>query len=138
MLAATHLGLASCWIGFAQDWLNCPDGLKTLGLPSRQRVVAPLILGHARAMSPPAARKTPEMNWIEQGADSDKGKSMAALESSHTSTRLPPGGLEAWNCWEPFCVYPKNLESPQREPPLIDIPAFNSERGGKSANRMDG
>ena len=52
MLAALDLGLGSCWIGFAQTWLNTAEGLRALGLPSSQRVVAPIILGYPKAQSP--------------------------------------------------------------------------------------
>lgn len=66
MLSATAQGLGSCWIGFAQGWLNTPDGLRLLGLPEDSRVVAPIILGRPRSAMPPVARKEPAINWIGQ------------------------------------------------------------------------
>ena len=67
MLAAVELGLGSCWIGFAQAWLNSEDGLKALKLPQGYRAVAPLILGYPKAEMPPVARKSPVVNWIGDG-----------------------------------------------------------------------
>ena len=64
MLEATALGLGSCWIGFAQSWLNSSDGLAMLELPPTQRVVAPLILGRPRVAPPPVERKKAACNWI--------------------------------------------------------------------------
>jgi nitroreductase len=72
MLAALELGLGSCWIGFAQNWLNSGDGLRALGLPATQRVVAPLILGFSKITPPSVARKEAAVNWIGDG--------MAAVE----------------------------------------------------------
>ena len=67
MLAALDLGLGSCWIGFAQAWLNSEDGLKALGLPPNYRAVAPLVIGYPKAEMPPVARKKPDINWIGDG-----------------------------------------------------------------------
>ena len=67
MLAALDLGLGSCWIGFAQAWLNSEDGLKALDLPKNYRVVAPLIIGYPKAEMPLVARKSPTVNWIGDG-----------------------------------------------------------------------
>jgi nitroreductase len=64
MLMAHSLGLGTCWIGFAQSYLNTPAGKQVLGLPESSVPVAPIILGHPR--SPPAAvpRKQPDVRWI--------------------------------------------------------------------------
>lgn len=64
MLMATDIGLGSCWIGFAQGWLNTPEGHRILNLPGNARVVAPIILGHPRTVPPSVARKAPLMSWI--------------------------------------------------------------------------
>lgn len=65
MLAAHSLGLGTCWIGFAQIYLNTPAGKRQLGLPDSWVPVAPIIVGHPK--SPPAAvpRKEPEILWID-------------------------------------------------------------------------
>lgn len=64
MLAATGTGLGSCWIGFAQDWLNTDQGRECLGLPASSCVVAPIIVGHPRSDAPPVPRKSPAIAWI--------------------------------------------------------------------------
>jgi len=64
MLLATSLGLGSCWIGFAQGWLNTPQGHQILNLSDKALVVAPIILGHPRTVPPPVARKAPLISWI--------------------------------------------------------------------------
>jgi nitroreductase len=48
MLAAHANGLGTCWIGFAQSFLNTPGGKKTLDLPSSWVTVAPIIVGHPK------------------------------------------------------------------------------------------
>jgi nitroreductase len=64
MLAAFAAGLGTCWIGFAQAFLNTSDGKKALGLPAAWTAVAPIIVGHPK--TPPALvpRKEPEIRWV--------------------------------------------------------------------------
>jgi nitroreductase len=64
MLMATSLALGSCWIGFAQGWLNTPEGHEILNLPENALVVAPIIVGHPTTIPPPVARKAPLVTWI--------------------------------------------------------------------------
>jgi nitroreductase len=64
MLMATDLGMGSCWIGFAQGWLNTTEGRQILDLPENAVVVAPVIVGHPRTVPPPVARKMPLISWI--------------------------------------------------------------------------
>lgn len=64
MLAATDRGLGSCWIGFAQGWLNTQEGKELLGLPKDAQVVAPLIIGYPKASTPSVPRKSPKITWI--------------------------------------------------------------------------
>jgi nitroreductase len=64
MLAACAEGLGSCWIGFAQAWLGTEAGKAVLGLPAAYLPVAPLIVGHPRAMPAPVARKPADIRWI--------------------------------------------------------------------------
>ena len=71
MLTATALGLGSCWIGFAQGWLNTPEGHQLLNLPEGAFVVAPIIVGHPRTNPPPVARKAPLVSWIGHRHASD-------------------------------------------------------------------
>jgi nitroreductase len=64
MLAAHALGLGSCWIGFAQDYLNTAEGKQLLGLPATGVSVAPIIVGHPKAPTPPVPRKSADIRWI--------------------------------------------------------------------------
>ncbi len=65
MLAACAAGLGTCWIGFAQGFLNTWDGKNLLGLPAAWVPVAPIIVGHPKAAAPaPAPRKEPEVRWV--------------------------------------------------------------------------
>lgn len=64
MLAAHDCGLGSCWIGFAQDWLNTREQLDILGLAANSRVVAPVVVGHPKSSIPPTTRKNPVIRWI--------------------------------------------------------------------------
>jgi nitroreductase len=64
MLATYAAGLGTCWIGFAQGFLNTPEGKKELALPEACVPVAPIIVGHPKAAPPPVPRKEPEIRWI--------------------------------------------------------------------------
>jgi nitroreductase len=64
MLAAYAAGLGTCWIGFAQSFLNTSAGKNMLGLPAAWVSVAPIIVGHPKAAPPPVPRKEPEVRWI--------------------------------------------------------------------------
>jgi len=64
MLAAWGARLGTCWIGFAQGFLNTAEGKKILGIPDAWVCVAPIIVGHPKGVAPPVARKEPEVRWI--------------------------------------------------------------------------
>jgi nitroreductase len=64
MLAACAAGLGSCWIGFAQAYLNTPEGKQALGLSPTTVPVAPIIVGHPKGTPPAVARKEPEIRWV--------------------------------------------------------------------------
>ena len=64
MLTAFAAGLGTCWIGFAQGYLNTPAGKETLGLPAACVPIAPIIVGHPKAFPPAVARKAPEIRWV--------------------------------------------------------------------------
>jgi len=64
MLAAYADGLGSCWIGFAQSYLATPEGKQVLGLPEAWVPVAPIIVGHPKAVPPPVPRNKPEVKWV--------------------------------------------------------------------------
>jgi len=64
MLFAHCLGLGTCWIGFAQSYLNTREGKKLLGLPTAAVPVAPIIIGQPRSVPFDVPRKVPEVHWI--------------------------------------------------------------------------
>lgn len=64
MLAAYAAGLGTCWIGFAQGFLNTPEGKSALRLPAACVPVAPIIVGHPKGAPAPVPRKEPEVRWV--------------------------------------------------------------------------
>jgi nitroreductase len=64
MLAAYAAGLGSCWIGFAQSFLNSPEGKQLAGLSAACVPVAPIIVGHRRAAKASVPRKEPDIRWV--------------------------------------------------------------------------
>ncbi len=64
MLAAYAAGFGTCWVGFAQSFLNTPQGKALLGLPSASISVAPIIVGYAKQQPPPVPRREPVIRWI--------------------------------------------------------------------------
>jgi nitroreductase len=64
MLVAHSLGLGTCWIGFAQGYLNTREGKELLGLPIAAVPVAPIIVGHPKSIPFDVARKVPDVRRI--------------------------------------------------------------------------
>lgn len=64
MLAAYAAGLGTCWIGFAQGFLNTADGKKLLELPAAWVPIAPIIVGHPKTVPPEIAHKDPVVRWV--------------------------------------------------------------------------
>lgn len=46
MLMAHSMGLGTCWIGFAQTFLNDPIIKERLGVPHNYTIIAPIIFGY--------------------------------------------------------------------------------------------
>lgn len=65
MLAAHGMGLGSCWIGFAQDFLETAEGRAALKLSDDLAAVAPIIVGHPRGVARPHARHAPQVSWLD-------------------------------------------------------------------------
>lgn len=66
MLAAHAKGLGTCWIGFAEGWLNLPETKQELGIPQGCVAVAPIIIGYPREAPKPPGRRAPAITWIGQ------------------------------------------------------------------------
>jgi nitroreductase len=64
MLAATALGLGTCWVGLAQGWLNTAAGRAALHLPGDVRVVAPIAVGHPVGVPAAVTRRQPVVTWL--------------------------------------------------------------------------
>lgn len=64
MLAAYAAGLGSCWIGFAQGFLNTSEGKAVLGLPLAWVPVAPIIVGYPKAAQNLIPRNEPQIRWV--------------------------------------------------------------------------
>jgi len=64
MLSAYANRLGTCWIGFAQSFLNTSNGKTLLGLPGACVPIAPIIVGHAKAVLKPVPRNKAEVRWI--------------------------------------------------------------------------
>lgn len=64
MLEAFAEGLGSCWIGFAQRWLETDAGKKAVGLPDEYQPVAPIIVGFPAEPAADVARNPPVIHWI--------------------------------------------------------------------------
>ena len=64
MLAARAAGLGTCWIGFAQGWLETAEGKAALGLPPAHVPIAPLIVGHPKGTLQSSHRNQPEVRWL--------------------------------------------------------------------------
>jgi nitroreductase len=64
MLSAFAEHLGTCWIGFAQSYLNTPKGKSVLGIPAQWVPVAPIIVGKPKMWPPSVPRKGPEIRWL--------------------------------------------------------------------------
>jgi nitroreductase len=64
MLSAYAVGLGTCWIGFAQSFLNTSDGKNLLGLPEAWVPIAPIIVGHAKGVRASVSHNKPQVHRI--------------------------------------------------------------------------
>jgi len=64
MLTAYADGLGTCWIGFAERWLQTRDGQKAIEVPEYYRPVAPIIVGHPKGAAAEVPRNMPTIHWI--------------------------------------------------------------------------
>jgi len=64
MLAAHAQNLGTCWIGFAQAWLDTPEGHAAIGLDQSLLPVAPIIVGVPKKVPAHAPRRKPRVHWL--------------------------------------------------------------------------
>ena len=65
MLAARTEGLGSCWIGFAQAWLDTQEGHAAIRLEDTFLPVAPIIVGHPKDTPATVPRRAAKVQWVE-------------------------------------------------------------------------
>lgn len=64
MLAAHAQGMGSCWIGFAEAFMNRPEVKARYSVPEAFHLVSVLSLGYAKGHLPEASREAPRVfNW---------------------------------------------------------------------------
>jgi len=66
MLAAAEMQLGTCWVGFAQTWLNAPEGRAIVGIPLSHHVVAPIAVGIPKATPPAVPRRAADIVWVKE------------------------------------------------------------------------
>lgn len=66
MLAATELGLGTCWIGFASHYLNLPEIKSAFHISGEYNAVAPIIVGHPKFKMPKVTKKTPAILYWQK------------------------------------------------------------------------
>ena len=64
MLAATSLGLGSCWVGFGAMVADAPDVRGLLELKEGDAIFGPILLGYPKAHPPRPPKKDPKVKWI--------------------------------------------------------------------------
>jgi nitroreductase len=64
MLCAYGLGLGTCWIGFAQNFLNTSKGKDFLDLPAEWVPVAPIIVGRPNTIPIDVPRRAPQVHQV--------------------------------------------------------------------------
>lgn len=65
MLAACAEGLGTCWIGFAQRWLETEEGKRAVGLPDGYRPVAPITVGVPSGALASIPREPAKIHWLD-------------------------------------------------------------------------
>jgi nitroreductase len=66
MLAATDMGLGSCWMGFTSFVLNTSEAKAELGVPADYTAIAPIILGHPADNAQKPDRTAPDMLFWQE------------------------------------------------------------------------
>jgi len=64
MLAATSLGLGSCWVGFGAMVTEDQEVRRLLELQPGDSIYGPILLGYPKAHPPRPPKKDPKVKWI--------------------------------------------------------------------------
>jgi len=64
MLAATALGLGSCWVGFGAMVTDDPEVRSLLELAEGDSIFGPILLGYPKSHPPRPPKKAPSVKWI--------------------------------------------------------------------------
>jgi nitroreductase len=64
MLAATALGLGSCWVGFGAMAVEDPTVRGLLDLKKDESVFGPILFGYPKAHPPRPPKKNPMVKWL--------------------------------------------------------------------------
>jgi nitroreductase len=67
MLAASSLGIGSCWIGFAMPLGQSPEIMGELDVPVDHKLIAPIIFGYPKKvdMAPSQRMEVPIIKWVK-------------------------------------------------------------------------
>jgi nitroreductase len=60
MFSAASRGLGTCWVDLGSN-IRSPEMFQEIGLPESHRIVAPIIVGHPKAIPVPSARQDPKI-----------------------------------------------------------------------------
>jgi nitroreductase len=64
MLAATSMGIGSCWVGTACFFQDNVEFMSELGIPYDYRVIAPIVFGYEGEVRERPPRQEPRVVWI--------------------------------------------------------------------------
>jgi nitroreductase len=64
MLAAQSLGIGSCWVKFGSLITDNSEIVAQLGLKEDEKIYGPILLGYAKDVPQPPAKKPPVVGWI--------------------------------------------------------------------------
>lgn len=69
ILAAHEIGLGSCWVGYAEPYLNSEEGKRRFNVPDSYSAVCAITVGFPKKMLSPPERKPPRIFYIESGKE---------------------------------------------------------------------
>lgn len=61
ILASHEIGLGSCWVGYAEPYLNSQEGKERLNIPESYQAICALAVGFPQSIPDPPKRKAPKL-----------------------------------------------------------------------------